>query len=182
MPFVWKNKFVTEKKYNAMLIRSENGKKRKKSPEDTGCKNEKRQKKISEEAVESKIKQLCKNLDLPTSDKSTVITDIKECCDTYLKKNEPDVEKNLKKLNEVVHGNRVINIANLIKQLKCKSCSEELHISDIKNESKFGIASTFDIPCRNCSRIRKVYSGEVYKSPVSGKTIHCNNTALVLGK
>ena len=59
-------------------------------------------------------------------------------------------------------GRRVIELKYLADQMYCSRCRSPLHLSDISNETRYGLGSVFSIPCRNylCCHENRVSSGK----------------------
>ena len=59
-------------------------------------------------------------------------------------------------------GRMVIELKYLADQMYCSRCRSPLHLSDISNETRYGLGSVFSIPCRNylCYHENRVSSGK----------------------
>ncbi|XP_011883725.1 PREDICTED: uncharacterized protein LOC105570884, partial [Vollenhovia emeryi] len=57
---------------------------------------------------------------------------------------------------EVVEGRRIVHVKTLGDQMFCRKCKSILSLQDIISEKRHGLASVFDIKCRNCKVISKV--------------------------
>lgn len=160
-----------------MLARRENGKRRKKNPQHKMIEN---------------LTDLCNKLKSSTSSKKSNSINEKPI---ELLNNIIDLTSHMKTIiekessvsgvvtpNDVVKGNRIVDITHMCKQLECLNCKEPLLLNDIKKETVRGMASIFHIQCRKCGYIKKVQSGEQYNNPTTGKQAFSTNTKMALGK
>lgn len=59
-------------------------------------------------------------------------------------------------------GRRIVEIKHLADQLYCCKCRSHLHLSDIVNETRYGLGSVFNIICKNdlCCHTNQVSTGK----------------------
>lgn len=76
-----------------------------------------------------------------------------------------------------VKGRRIVDMEELIKNLKCMKCNSLLHFENISNEVRAGMHSTFWIECHSCALLKKVDCGKT-----NNDGTYENNTSIILGK
>ena len=60
-------------------------------------------------------------------------------------------------------GRRIVELGLLSENLKC-SCGNNLHLKDIKSETRYGLGSILHIKCLSCENVVKVSTGKRHKS------------------
>ena len=126
-PYRWKNKIVSKKVYYAMLQRVENGKMIRKRTTDS-------------RVNEKKFIDLCDNLKTTVTENPSILQEepqkimnkLTAICDIVTNSaNKVPLSMSEKKQNEVIKGNRIINISHLCEQLQCSFCKEPLLLQEI---------------------------------------------------
>ena len=81
---------------------------------------------------------------------------------------------------------RIVDLQMLAQQMWCGSCKECLSFENIENETRRGLASTFNIRCHKCLLINMVTTGRQHPSS-AGKNLHSAasrfeiNTNIIMG-
>ena len=79
----------------------------------------------------------------------------------------------------VIDGNRIVNIEELRKNLKCQQCQSQLSLDNIKSESREGLHSNLHITCIECQITNVVATGKKVQSESSN--LSEMNASAVLG-
>lgn len=80
----------------------------------------------------------------------------------------------------ILTGRRIIEPNYLASQLFCKHCKANLLLTDIKEETQHGLASTLGIECRECNLRNYVYTCK--RAPLhTGKNIFEINIKIAMG-
>lgn len=182
MPYKWKNKFVSEKVYKAMLKRVENGKKRRKIDEKEKGKKIARNLTLLSKQLEARMGPEIPVKLSPENQPADILKKIMHLCEKLTASvNEVSSISDTAETNHSLEGNRIINTGYLSKQLECSFCHEPLLLKDIQKEVVQGLASTFDIRCRKCYFVKKIHSVQQYENSKSGKLVYSINTQVALG-
>lgn len=79
-------------------------------------------------------------------------------------KTEETVDEAVQPPSEETAGRRIVELAELGKQLWCVSCKEALSLDNIVNECRKGLGSVLSVKCHKCLVINIVSTGKQYAS------------------
>lgn len=68
---------------------------------------------------------------------------------------------NNSKEQPLLEDNRIIDLKEFGKNLKCRKCNKVLSIESATNEKRIGLHSTFTIPCADCNVLTLIHTGKV---------------------
>ncbi|KAK0071986.1 hypothetical protein PV326_000579, partial [Microctonus aethiopoides] len=80
-----------------------------------------------------------------------------------------------------VEGRRIVNLKVITENSFCKHCKEPLRIADIENDTKYGLASIFNVKCSKCHTITEVPSDSQHQDKSTKKMRFDTNTKAVAG-
>lgn len=82
-----------------------------------------------------------------------------------------------------VCGRRVVDVRLVAERLDrgCYGCEENLHLIDIVQESKSGLASIFNVKCRSCGVMNSVQTSKTVPSKNGKRRTFSINTKAALG-
>lgn len=199
----WKNRYVTEKVYKAMLQRSANGRNIHTSQDESETKE-----------VIDKLNNVCTELKALIHEKLEILQNVdssqnqerietlilqinhlsvqlKNSVDNIIPESSELKEEfqssGIQKTNEsdvvakVVSGNRIIDILHLSEQLQCLKCTKPLLLNNIQKETANGLGSLFYIICKKCQKCRAVTSSPQYSIMLDGQKLFSINTKMALG-
>ena len=82
------------------------------------------------------------------------------------------------KVQAVVTGRRVVDVAFLASQLFCSCCNSPIQLCDITSETRRGLASVFSVACNSCQFVSMVSTSRRHRGPKGPYDV---NTKLALG-
>lgn len=88
-----------------------------------------------------------------------------------------DVDENP---SSIIKGRHVVEIEVMAKALHCKNCQSILSLENIEKEIKKGLASIFQVRCKQCDIIISVPTGKEHKGP-DNQNVFDINSKVALG-
>lgn len=182
----WKGKFVSEKIYNNKLKMLNFGKEMKRAKEIKEFKAQAEAKRAS--ILERRIREAEIVINENGSDNK------KPEIETVYYENEMEENEELDILEaiemqesteetHVVEGRRIVEIAELGKQLWCGTCKEVLSLSNVEKECRRGFGSLLLVRCHKCLIVNEVRTGKMHPLTPDGRALRFDiNTDLALGK
>ncbi|XP_033219537.1 uncharacterized protein LOC117174487 [Belonocnema kinseyi] len=192
-PMRWKGKFIKEKVYNNRMRMRNARKEMQRAKEIKAFK-------VQAEAKKALIleKRIRENKIIINEDGSSAANSKKSEIETIYYENEIDeneIDENgdldiletiesqeLTEENHVVEGRRIVEIAELGKNLWCGTCKEALSLNNVEKECRRGFGSLLLVRCHKCLIINEVPTGKMHPLTPDARAMRFDmNTDLALG-
>lgn len=86
--------------------------------------------------------------------------------------------------NDDFDGRRIVHLKTLQKEMFCIKCKAPLHLKDLVEEDRHGLASVFWFKCTNidCNGLTSVNTDKQHKSVLTNKNVYDINTKAAAGR